>query len=124
MEADEEEWDKFGHRMLAVIERDSGRFLGRVAVYDWPRFGETEVGWALRADARGRGFATEAAAAFGTWGFETLDPPYMTAMIRPDNAPSMRVAERLGMTVLRDDLLSDRPVVVYAVTRETWGYPR
>jgi hypothetical protein len=47
------------------------------------------------------------------WGFSELDVPYLTAMIYPGNARSIRVAERLGMTPLRDDLLLGEPVVVY-----------
>jgi RimJ/RimL family protein N-acetyltransferase len=102
--------------MLVMIERASGRFVGRAALYDWPQFGETEVGWVVRADARGCGFATEAGRAFAAWGFEHLKPPYLTAMIKPENVASIRVAERLGMSVLREDVLNGMPLVVYSVT--------
>jgi RimJ/RimL family protein N-acetyltransferase len=112
--ADEAEWQR-GHRTLAIEERAGGRFLGRVTLHDWHHLGETEIGWALRGDARGRGFATEAARAFASWGFRNLTVPYLTAMIRPDNARSIAVAARLGMTELRTDVLSDVPVVVYAI---------
>jgi RimJ/RimL family protein N-acetyltransferase len=117
VENDEAEWQERGRRMLAIEERAGGRFLGRVTLHHWAQFGETEIGWALRGDARGRGFATEAARAFADWGFRNLDVPYLTAMIRPDNARSIAVAARLGMTELRTDVLSGNPVVVYAVSR-------
>ena len=120
VEADAREWDDLGHRFLAVVERDTGRFLGRAAVYDWPQFGETEVGWLLLPDARGQGFATEAGAAALTWGFQNLDMPYLTAMIRPDNEPSLRVAARLGMRRLREDGLGEDHVIVHAISREAW----
>jgi RimJ/RimL family protein N-acetyltransferase len=120
VEADAYEWDQLGHRFLAVLDRETGRFLGRAAVYDWPQFGETEVGWALLPDARGQGFATEAGAAALTWGFENLDVAYLTAMIRPDNASSLRVAARLGLRRLRDDGLGDDRVIVHATRREDW----
>ena len=38
-------------------------------------------------------------------------------MIRRENTRSIRVAERLGMTPLREDLLFDIPVVVHSVDR-------
>ena len=117
VEADEAEWEELGHRMLAIEERAGGRLVGRVTLDDWAQFGETEIGWALRGDARGQGFATEAARAYMAWGFRNLDVPYLTAMIRPDNARSIAVAARLGMAELRTDLLSGRPVVVHAVSR-------
>jgi len=43
--------------------------------------------------------------------------PYITAMIRPDNAPSLGVAERLGLTPLREDALHDEQLIVYHATR-------
>jgi RimJ/RimL family protein N-acetyltransferase len=88
VEADAREWDDLAHRFLAVMDGRTGRFLGRAAVYDWPQFGETEVGWVLLPDARGQGFATEAGAAALTWSFRILDVPYPTALIRPDNERS------------------------------------
>jgi RimJ/RimL family protein N-acetyltransferase len=45
--------------------------------------------------------------------------PYLTSLIRPDNARSMRVAERLGMRPLRSDVLFEIPVVVYSIERDT-----
>ena len=41
-------------------------------------------------------------------------------MIRPDNRRSIRVAERLDMSPLREDLLLGEPVVVYSISREQW----
>jgi len=52
--ANEEEWRERVHGMFAVIDRDSGRLLGRVGLKYWPQFGETEAGWLLRRDAWGR----------------------------------------------------------------------
>lgn len=110
---DAEDWDA-GRRMLIVSERATGRFLGRVGILDWPQFGETEVGWIFRARARGQGYATEAGGAAQQWAFEHLEIPYVTALIRPDNHPSIAVAERLGMAPLRNDELFGVPVVVYS----------
>lgn len=120
LDADERHWADHGHGLLAVIARDSGRFLGRAGLRYWPQFGETEVGWALRRDAWGHGYATEAARACASWGFRDFDVPYLTAMIRPDNARSIKVAERLAMTPLRSDVLLDTRVLVHAVDRQTW----
>jgi RimJ/RimL family protein N-acetyltransferase len=113
LEQNEQEWRERGHGLMAVVERDTGRFLGRSGLKYWPQFGETEVGWVLRADVWGRGFATEAGRACVEWGFGTLDLPYLTAMIVPGNDRSIRVADRLGMRPLRGDVLFDLPVVVY-----------
>lgn len=114
--ASAEEWAERGHGFVVVLDRESGRFLGRTGLKYWPQFGETELGWVLRPEARGRGYATEAAGAVLDWGFERFGFDYVTAMIRPGNATSIAVAERLGMAPLRRDELLGDEVDVYSVT--------
>jgi RimJ/RimL family protein N-acetyltransferase len=109
------EWEKRGHGRVAILDRESGEFLGRSGLKYWPEFDEVEVSWALTPAARGRGVATEAATACLEWGFRDLEVPYITAMIAPDNAASAAVAGRLGMTPLREDELHGRPIVVHAL---------
>jgi RimJ/RimL family protein N-acetyltransferase len=116
----EQAWLDRGHDLLAMLERSSGRFVGRVGLRHWPQFGETEVGWALPGHALGHGYATEAARACLDWGFTTFPLPYITAMIRPDNSRSMAVARRLGMEPIRDDVMLGVPVVVHGVRRDQW----
>lgn len=116
----DEEWAERGHGRVAVVERESGRFIGRTGLKYWQQFGETEVSWVLHADARGKGYATEAGAAALRWGFEQFEPPYLMAMIQPDNVTSIRVAERLGMKPIRTDRLRGDEVIVYAIDREDW----
>jgi RimJ/RimL family protein N-acetyltransferase len=118
---DDKAWHERGRRSLAIEERATRRFLGRVTLYDWEHLQETEVGWVLHNHARGKGFATEAARACVSWGFENLPVPYLTAMIRPTNPRSIEVAKRLGMTPLRTDVLSEEPVVVHAISRSDWS---
>lgn len=114
---DLEEWRERGHGLLAIVEAGSGTFIGRSGLKFWPEFGETELGWALRREAWGQGYATEAARACAAWGFSELDVPFLTAMINPDNARSIRVAERLGFAPLREDLLLGDPVTVHRLER-------
>jgi RimJ/RimL family protein N-acetyltransferase len=113
----EEQWSTRGHGLFAVELKESGEFLGRGGLHYWEQFDEVEAGWTLRPEAWGRGYATEAARAFLDWGFATLDVPYVTAMIKAANTPSVKVAERLGFTVRRQDALFDEPVTVYALDR-------
>jgi RimJ/RimL family protein N-acetyltransferase len=110
-------WAARGYGRVAVVEKASGRFVGRSGLQYWPQFDEVEVTWALRRDAWGQGLATEAGRAWLRWGLEHLGVPYITAMIAPDNTGSRSVAERLGMSVLRTDTQHDREVLVYARCR-------
>src|SRR3954468_24088358 len=65
-------WDLFGHSMFSVVEKSTGRWIGRLGPWtpaDWPG---TEVGWGLAREAQGKGYATEGAAAAMDWAFENL----------------------------------------------------
>jgi RimJ/RimL family protein N-acetyltransferase len=120
LKKDQRDWLKRGHGLLTILDRATGEVLGRTGLRYWPQFDETEVGWLLRRDAWGRGLATEAACASAAWGFRQFGFPYLTAMIDPRNTRSISVAERLGMTPLRDDILLGAAVTVFAVGREDW----
>ncbi|MEA2423934.1 MAG: hypothetical protein QOH13_344 [Thermoleophilaceae bacterium] len=120
LEQNQRDWDDRGYGRLAIADRATGRFLGRSGLKYWPQFEETEVGWLLRPDVWGHGFATEAAAACAEWGFRNFGLPHLTAMIRPDNNRSIGVAERLGMSPLREDVLLGEPVVVYSINHEDY----
>jgi RimJ/RimL family protein N-acetyltransferase len=117
VERSESEWEERGHGHLAIVDRADGSFLGRTSLRFWPELDETEVGWVLMPAARVRGVATEAGRACVEWGFRDFALPYATAMIAPDNEASITIARRLGMTRLREDVLHDAPIVVYAVRR-------
>ncbi|MEU0429968.1 GNAT family N-acetyltransferase [Streptomyces canus] len=115
----EQQWADRGHGLCAVELKSSGEFIGRVGLNYWEIFDEVELGWTLKAEAWGHGYATEAARACLDWGFATLDEPYFISLIRPGNTASVRVAERLGLAPLREDELFGNPVTVYSVDKPT-----
>ncbi|MCZ7416771.1 GNAT family N-acetyltransferase [Streptomyces sp. WMMC897] len=111
------QWAERGYGLFAVERKGTGDFLGRVGLIHWEQFDEVEVGWTLRRDAWGHGYATEAARACVDFGFARCGKPYLTCNIHPDNAPSFRVAERLGYRRFREDTLLGMPVVVNRLDR-------
>jgi RimJ/RimL family protein N-acetyltransferase len=113
-----EEWDSRGHGPLAIIEAETGEFVGRSGLHYWPQYDEVEVGWVLRRDRWGRGYATEAGRASLEWAFEVLGLPLVTAIIATGNRASRAVAGRLGMTVLRDDVIYGQEVDVFHATAD------
>ena len=84
----------------AVERREDGLVVGTVLLVRLPDGdGELEVGWHFHPDAWGHGFATEAAKGALQWGFaHGLDE--ILAVVRPDNAASVAVCNRLGMEPL------------------------
>ena len=107
------EWQERGYGILAVLDRETGEFLGRSGLHYWPQFDEVETGWVLRRDVWGNGYATEAGAASLRWAFDDLGLDLVTAIVATENAASAAVARRLGMQRLRDDVVHDRAVTVW-----------
>jgi len=85
-----------------------------------------EVGWALHVGYRGEGYATEAARALISYGFEELSLHRIYADTENGNAQSLKVMERLGMRCeghYRESEFQDGrwvDVVVYAVLADEW----
>ncbi|CAN7381115.1 acetyltransferase [Devosia sp. Root413D1] len=93
-------WDLFGHGGLMVVRHD-GVCVGEVSINHGPLFPEKELGWMLYHGFEGKGYATEAAAAFRDWAFATLRLPSLVSYFDPANTRSIAVAVRLG--AMRDD---------------------
>ncbi|RZU50687.1 RimJ/RimL family protein N-acetyltransferase [Krasilnikovia cinnamomea] len=80
-----------------------------------------KLGYAIRADRWGKGYATDAARLMITFGFKQLGLHRISAAIGPDNAASIAVAERLGMQYegrIRDHVFTNgawRDSLLYAV---------
>jgi RimJ/RimL family protein N-acetyltransferase len=120
-------WDEHGFGLWAVVPRlePGGGCIG-FAGLAIPSFlpavlPAVEVGWRLAPAWWGRGFATEAARASVEFGFERLGLRSIVSIIEPGNAPSLRVAEKLGMRPGRDRLhpLTRRRLRVMHVGRGT-----
>ncbi len=91
-------WVIQGYSMFSVIEKASGRWVGRLGPWypeGWPG---PEVGWGLARAAWGKGYATEGAVAAIDWAFEHLGWTEVIHTIAPDNARSQALARRLGST--------------------------
>jgi RimJ/RimL family protein N-acetyltransferase len=93
-----------GHRELrgwtssAVVERSSGRLIGRGGLWQPEGWPGVEVGWILGRAAWGQGYATELGQAVRDYAFGSLGVAQLISVIHPDNAASIRVAEKIGST--------------------------
>jgi RimJ/RimL family protein N-acetyltransferase len=99
-----------------VVERE-GVTIGRCGLWrpeGWPGL---ELGWKLARGAWGHGYATEAARAAMDWAWNELRAPRLISIVDPENTPSARVAERLGMRHVRDEVVNGRPGRIFAIER-------
>jgi RimJ/RimL family protein N-acetyltransferase len=116
-------WTINGFSMFSVIEKASGRWIGRLGPWrpvGWPG---PEVGWALAREAWGKGYAVEGATAAIDWAFATLDWMEVIHAIDRENVRSAGVARRLGSRLMRHSVLPDPlnvPVQIWGQTREEW----
>lgn len=120
-------WTLRGFGLFAVMDRAGGTFVGRIGPWDpegWPDF---EIGWALRSEYWGRGYATEAVKRCIDYAFTELDRDHISSFIAPENTRSIRVAERVGERLEGETRLPhmpDRKVLQYGIAREEWEHDR
>lgn len=110
----------------AVIERGSGCLAGwaGLSVPDFlpELLPAIEVGWRLGAGHRGKGYATEAAAAAMQWGFDDLGLDEIVSIYEPENRASGRVMDRLGFGPgsMTTELKRGLPLLVRRRSAEDW----
>jgi RimJ/RimL family protein N-acetyltransferase len=98
-------WATVGYSWWTFIERDTGAIVGAGCLQNLRREATPnadpdcplELGWRLRRDRHGRGYASEAAFAIGDWAFDTFAPAELLAVCEPANTASSSVMKRLGM---------------------------
>ncbi len=76
-----------------------------------------QIGWHVRRDLWGQGLATEAALACRDYAFDRLGRSALSALIQPENTVSRRVAEKIGMTLLRQIRHRGRMICLYGMHR-------
>ena len=128
---------EFGHTFW-VVERIEDRallgFCGLKRVNSpgsGPLSGDFEIGWRLREDAWGRGYAKEAAVASLNLAFGRFAAPHVVALTVPGNIASQGLMKRLGMCRREDlDFVDERfgpdlnPSIVHRIDAAEWPAAR
>jgi RimJ/RimL family protein N-acetyltransferase len=97
-----QQWIGEGARLLtpggrwAIELREDGTLVGGATLLPLPPDEEYEMGWQLRPDAWGHGYATETGLALAGWGFEQ-GLEQVIALVRPTNARAEGTVRRIGM---------------------------
>jgi ribosomal-protein-alanine N-acetyltransferase len=88
-----------------------------------------KLGYAIRADRWGKGYATAATQRMIAFGFAELGLHRISAAIGPDNAASVAVVTKLGMQHegrIRDHVFTNgawRDSLLFSVLRHEWSAP-
>ena len=116
-------WVFRGFSMFAIIEKERGRWVGRLGPWQPEGWPGTEVGWGVTRESWGKGYAIEGATAAIDWAFDHLGWTEVIHTIDPGNINSQNVARRLGSKILRHAVLPpplNDSVDVWGQSREEW----
>lgn len=111
-----------GFSLLSVVLKDNGEVIGDCGLETDQIDGQTVVGigFDFKRSYWGKGYATEAARAVLEYGFTNLELDSIFGWIDPQNTPSQRVAERIGMLVDRYVDRGGKKYVLYSIKRKNW----
>jgi len=120
LERNQRRYEQYGHGLWAVILKSNGKFVGDcgLTIQEVDGVEELEVGYQFSKKYWGQGFATEAARGCMDYAFNQLGRRRIISMIRPENIPSRRVAERNGLKIEKELFWRGFQHFVYAIERE------
>lgn len=112
-------WDRHGFGLWIFRDAADGRFVGRGGIRHVEIVGkdEVEVAYALRAEAWGKGLATEMARASLALAFDSFGLPEVVAFTLPTNKASQRIMQKLGFAYEREFDYEGHPQVLYRLPR-------
>ena len=116
-------WHHLAFGFFAIEEKATGRFAGECGFHDLHRAiepsieGTMEAGWGLVPEFHGKGLAGEAMRAALDWAADHGGPDRLTCLIHPDNAPSLRLARKLGFEEFARSTYGGAPSVLLQRSR-------
>jgi ribosomal-protein-alanine N-acetyltransferase len=102
---------ELGYCQWALFHKGDGNLIGYCGFVD---DNEPEIDWRLAPELWGNGLATEAAFAVLKHGIDTLGFRRVIATVQAANLASIRVIEKLGMTLVRRFDRDGREVMLYS----------
>jgi len=109
------DYDKYGFGRLAVEWKAENKFIGFTGLKYLEDLNEIDIGYRFMRDYWGKGIATESGRAIIDWGFTKLGVEKIIALILPENIPSIRVSEKLGMKYEKDIMEYDLKLKLYSI---------
>ncbi|PVV84387.1 GNAT family N-acetyltransferase [Dehalogenimonas alkenigignens] len=102
---------------LGIFLREGQVLIGDIGVHFLPR-GEAELGYTVTPSFQKRGYAAEAATAVISWLFRSPNRSCISCTIDPDNAPSLRLAKRLGLKPAGKSVHQE---LIFKIERGEWS---
>jgi ribosomal-protein-alanine N-acetyltransferase len=104
---------------FGVVVRENNRLIGYCGFFSQivDDIEELEIGYRIDPSYWRRGIATEAARAVRDYASNTLRLPRVVSLIHPNNIPSRRVAEKIGMAPEKETVFRGFPTIVFSLPR-------
>ena len=114
-----ERYERDGFGLLAIEDRVTGEVIGDCGPTVQEADGESyvELGWHVLGSRQRQGLATEAGAACRDAVFASPETPFLISLIRPENTPSRRVADKLGFEIWRGTIRANWGHLIYRLDR-------
>jgi [ribosomal protein S5]-alanine N-acetyltransferase len=123
-----EHYSIYGYCFWKMVGQSHHDFIGIVGILHQEIEGriETEVAYRTAKKYWNRGHATEAALGCIRYARESLGKTRLISLIRPENAPSIRVAEKLGARIEKTIAFKGlvHGVYVYGVENQSQDQPK
>ncbi len=104
--------------LYPIVEMASGKVVGHCGLLEKDVEGDSEIEliYIFDSSAWGKGYATEAALALRDYAFGVLELSQLIALIDPQNIPSARVAEKVGLSFERETVRAGGKIMhVYSI---------
>lgn len=113
------EWLRTQRGKYAVRAAEALIGMGGLTPWQWDGEDLVDITYRLRGSAVGQGYGWELAVALRDHAFQTLALPQITATITPDNAPSKRIAAKLGFQFDKHIVLKGVPTELHRLLRRS-----
>ena len=107
------QWIAQGYGSWHIVDRETDQWLGRTGFIFAAGWTEPELGWAVSAEAEGKGIAYEATLAARAYGARHLGLNAPISYIRPENTRSIALAHRLGAHLESETEFFGKDCLVY-----------
>lgn len=108
-----------GFGLYAVQLKTDDTLIGICGLIKRDTLPDVDVGYAFLPAFRGQGYAREAASGSLNYGWHTLGLTRILAITSPDNVRSIRLLEKLGLTLQEEISYGDEPSLLFSVSPQS-----
>ena len=112
-------YERYGYGLYLVTLKDSGERVGICGLLRRQQFEDPDLGFAFLERFHNSGYASESTKAVLAWAFDTLKFSRVIAIADRQNAPSVRILDKLGFAYIEDVRMrgDEHDIGLYSTTR-------